>query len=60
MNLKEWALLFLVVLSLTSCSKSTEVTDFEPNPLTIYLYTGRRRYGYYYGYRPEWRLSVSV
>lgn len=36
MNLKEWALLFLVVLSLTSCSKSTEVTDFEPEPLTIY------------------------
>lgn len=36
MNLKEWVLLFLVVLSLTSCSKSTEVTDFEPEPLTIY------------------------
>ena len=36
MNLKEWALLFLVVLSLTSSSKSTEVTDFEPEPLTIY------------------------
>lgn len=36
MNLKEWALLFLVVLSLTSCSKTTEVTDFEPEPLTIY------------------------
>ena len=36
MNLKEWALLFLVVLSLTSCSKSTKTTDFEPEPLTIY------------------------
>ena len=36
MNLKEWALLFLVVLSLTACSKLTKTTDFEPEPLTIY------------------------
>ena len=36
MNLKKWALLFLVVLSLTACSKTTKTTDFEPEPLTIY------------------------
>lgn len=36
MKLKECALLFLIVLSLTGCSKSTDAGDFEPEPLTIY------------------------
>lgn len=34
---KKWAFLFLVVLGLTECSKSTDAVDFEPEPLTTYM-----------------------